>query len=83
MTKLKLPYFGHIMRKLDSLEKAIMLGGNRNKRKRGRPCVKWINSMKEFMGMSLQVLKGAVEDRTVCISLLHRVVRTQSKLNGM
>ena len=64
MIKLRLSYFGHIMRRQDSLEKTIMLGRAEGSRKRGRPNMRWIDSIKEAIGMSLQELSRAVEDRT-------------------
>ena len=78
MIKLRLSYFGHIMRRQDSLEKTIMLGKVEGSRKRGRPNMRWIDSIKAAMGIGLQDLSRAVEDRTLWTSLIHRVTRTQS-----
>ena len=78
MIKLRLSYFGHIMRRQDSLEKTIMLGKVEGSRKRGRPNMRWIDSIKEAIGMSLQKLSRTVEYRTLKTSLINRVARSQS-----
>ena len=82
MIKLRLSYFGHIMRRQDSLEKTIMLGKVEGSRKRGRPNMRWIDSIEEAIGMSLQELSRAVEDRTLWTSLIHRVARSWRPLHG-
>ena len=64
MTKLKLSYFGHIMRRQGSLEKAIMVGKTEGCRKRGKSAMGWMDSIKEATGKSLQELSRAVEGRT-------------------
>lgn len=63
MVKLRLPYFGHITRRQDSLKKRVMLGKIEGSRRRGRPNMRWNDFIKEITGMSLQKLRGAVEDR--------------------
>ena len=82
MIKLRLSYFGHIMRRQDSLEKTIMLGKVEGSRKRGRANMRWIDPIKEAIGLSLQELSRAVEDRTLWTSLIHRVTRSRSQLDG-
>ena len=72
MIKLRLSYFGHIMRRQDSLEKTIMPGKVEGSTKRGRPNMRWIDSIKEAIGMSLQKLSRVVEDRALW-TLIHRV----------
>ena len=64
MTKLKLSYFGYIMRKQNSFEKTKLVGKIEGSRKRGRANMRWIDSVKESIGMSLQALSRTVEDRT-------------------
>lgn len=73
MIKLRLIYYGHVMRRHDSLEMIIMLGKVAGNRKRGRQNIKWIDSIKEPRDMSLQTLSRAVEDRTLWTSFIHRV----------
>ena len=70
VTRLKLSYFGHIMRRHDSLEKTIMLEGSRG---RGRPNTRWINSIKETTDANLKVLSGVTENRTFWRSLIYGV----------
>ena len=78
MTKLKLSYLRHIMRRQGSLEKMIILEKIEGSRKRGRPNIRWIDSIKEAIGMNLQELSWTTEDRTLCISLIGGVARSQS-----
>lgn len=79
ITKLK---FEHIMRRQGCLGKTVLLEKITGSRKRGRPNVSWIGSTKETRGMNLQVLSRAVEDRTLWLSLIHRVIRRWSPLNS-
>lgn len=81
MTKLKLSYFRHIIRREGSLEKTILLGKREGSRKRGRANMRWTDSIKAI-GMSLQELSWAAEDRTFGTSLTHRVASSQSQLYG-
>lgn len=78
MTKLRLSYFGDIMKKQKSLENTIMLRKVEGSRERGRSNVKWIVSIKDGIGMSLEKLKRAVEDTTLWTSHINRVTRSQS-----
>ena len=82
MVKLKLSYFGHIMRRQDSLEKEIMLGMVGGKRRRGRQRKRWLDTIKEDTCLTLTQLNAMVHDRNKGRSLTHRIAKGRTRLNG-
>ena len=78
MLKLKLQYFGHLMRRVDSLEKTLMLGGIRSRRRRGRPRMRWLNGMTDSMDMSLSELQEMVMDREAWRAVIHGVTKSRT-----
>ena len=82
MLKLKLQYFGHLMRIVDSLEKTLMLGGIGGRRRRGRQRMSWLDGVTDSIDVSLSELRELVMDRDAWRAALHRVANSQTRLSG-
>ena len=82
MLKLKLQYFGHLMRRVDSLEKTLMLGAIGGRRRRGRPRMRWLDSITDSMDVNLSELWEMVIDREAWHALIHEVTKNRTRLSN-
>ena len=81
MLKLKLQYFGHLMRRADSLEKTLMLGGIGGRRRRGQQRMRWLDGITDLMDMRLSELRELVMDREAWRASIHRIAKSRTRLS--